>query len=104
MDLNNRRTGKAATKPRALGLLGHSVVGYKNLPCAKSLHEMIEIGSMSYIKYFPRLRGSLSVLNKNLRYCHRHVYCTSESEKKLLICSLHWFRILTRSSFGVNMY
>ena len=26
MDLNNRRTGKDATKPRALGLLGHSVV------------------------------------------------------------------------------
>ena len=25
MDLNNRRTGKHATKPRALGLLGHSV-------------------------------------------------------------------------------
>ena len=25
MDLNNRRTGKDATKPRALGLLGHSV-------------------------------------------------------------------------------
>ena len=24
MDLNNRRTGKDATKPRALGLLGHS--------------------------------------------------------------------------------
>ena len=24
MDLNNRRTGKYATKPRALGLLGHS--------------------------------------------------------------------------------
>ena len=23
MDLNNRRTGKHATKPRALGLLGH---------------------------------------------------------------------------------
>ena len=28
MDLNNRRTGKDATKPRALGLLGHcGVVG-----------------------------------------------------------------------------
>ena len=26
MDLNNRRTGKHATKPRALGLLGHSVL------------------------------------------------------------------------------
>ena len=26
MDLNNRRTGKDATKPRALGLLGHSVL------------------------------------------------------------------------------
>ena len=26
MDLNNRRTGKHATKPRALGLLGHSVI------------------------------------------------------------------------------
>ena len=26
MDLNNRRTGKHATKPRALGLLGHSDV------------------------------------------------------------------------------
>ena len=26
MDLNNRRTGKDATKPRALGLLGHSDV------------------------------------------------------------------------------
>ena len=26
MDLNNRRTGKHATKPRALGLLGHSEV------------------------------------------------------------------------------
>ena len=25
MDSNNRRTGKDATKPRALGLLGHSV-------------------------------------------------------------------------------
>ena len=25
MDLNNRRTGKDATKRRALGLLGHSV-------------------------------------------------------------------------------
>ena len=25
VDLNNRRTGKHATKPRALGLLGHSV-------------------------------------------------------------------------------
>ena len=25
MDLNNRRTGKDAAKPRALGLLGHSV-------------------------------------------------------------------------------
>ena len=25
MDLNNRRTGKDATKPPALGLLGHSV-------------------------------------------------------------------------------
>ena len=25
MDLNNRQTGKHATKPRALGLLGHSV-------------------------------------------------------------------------------
>ena len=24
MDLNNRQTGKHATKPRALGLLGHS--------------------------------------------------------------------------------
>ena len=27
MDLNNRRTGKHATKPRALGLLGHSGTG-----------------------------------------------------------------------------
>ena len=26
MDLNKRRTGKDATKPRALGLLGYSVV------------------------------------------------------------------------------
>ena len=26
MDLNKRRTGKDVTKPRALGLLGHSVV------------------------------------------------------------------------------
>ena len=26
MDLNNRRTGKYATKQRALGLLGHSVI------------------------------------------------------------------------------
>ena len=26
MDLNNRRTGEHATKPRALGLLGHSVL------------------------------------------------------------------------------
>ena len=26
VDLNNRRTGKHATKPRALGLLGHSVL------------------------------------------------------------------------------
>ena len=26
MDLNNRRTGKDATKPHALGLLGHSVL------------------------------------------------------------------------------
>ena len=29
MDLNNRRTGKHATKPRALGLLGHSEWGRK---------------------------------------------------------------------------
>ena len=29
MDLNNQRTGKDATKPRALGLLGHS--GYVNM-------------------------------------------------------------------------
>ena len=28
MDLNNRRSGKDATKPRALGLLGHSVDVY----------------------------------------------------------------------------
>ena len=26
MDLNNRQTGKDATKPRTLGLLGHSEV------------------------------------------------------------------------------
>ena len=26
MDLNNRQTGKDATKPRALGLLEHSVI------------------------------------------------------------------------------
>ena len=36
MDLNNRRIGKDATKPRALGLLGHSactgkVVFLKNI-------------------------------------------------------------------------
>ena len=28
MDLNNRRTGKDATKPRSMGLLGHSVKGH----------------------------------------------------------------------------
>ena len=28
MDLNNRRTGEDATKPRTLGLLGHSVIGH----------------------------------------------------------------------------
>ena len=27
MDLNKRRTGKHATRPRALGLLGHSEIG-----------------------------------------------------------------------------
>ena len=31
MDLNNRRTGKHATKPRALGLLGHSVNAFKDI-------------------------------------------------------------------------
>ena len=31
MDLNNRRTGKDATKPRALGLLGHSVQDLQNI-------------------------------------------------------------------------
>ena len=29
MDLNNRQTGKDATKPRALGLLGHSDITQK---------------------------------------------------------------------------
>ena len=32
MDLNNRRTGKDATKPRALGLLGHSEHMQSNMP------------------------------------------------------------------------
>ena len=31
MDLNNRRTGKDATEPRALGLLGHSVMFYEQM-------------------------------------------------------------------------
>ena len=30
MDLNNRQTGKHGTKPRALELLGHSVIQYTN--------------------------------------------------------------------------
>ena len=30
LDLNNRRTGKHVTKPRALGLLGHSVYAALN--------------------------------------------------------------------------
>ena len=31
MDLNNRRTGKDASKPRTLGLLGHSDVHIINI-------------------------------------------------------------------------
>ena len=52
MDLNNRRTGKDATKLRALGLLGHSDVGGRRMPpyvssvhfrkfCFSSVHDLI---------------------------------------------------------------
>ena len=38
MDFNNRRTGKDATKPRALGLLGHSVVAIFHLRTPMSFY------------------------------------------------------------------
>ena len=40
MDLNNRRTDKHATKPRALGLLGHSVL------CCSVFFVVVKVSSL----------------------------------------------------------
>ena len=59
MDLNNRRTGKDPTKPRTLGILGHSEVGrYNNLfyddrarRSVMNTHSLEMLRSKSYSTY-----------------------------------------------------
>ena len=51
MNLNNRRTGKDATKPRTLGLLGHSGLLDIHLPHTKAVALMIS--AEAFVRHGP---------------------------------------------------